>query len=210
MATTTWASFYPYVQPYVPGCPEIVIESHLQEAAADFCAESEVWRYTIEPDFTSNGTSDYEIDVPKGTFLENIMYLYLDGNIIQHVSERHFRVATNKDGSAIKGTPTYFSVLDDNSIRLYPMPDGKYTFNGLGVLKPILSATGVETFIFTTHGRSIASGAIARLAEIPNKEWSNPELAMQHRIDFERRISSAKGRDTRRTNLRVAAIRFAD
>ena len=36
MATTIWTSFYPYVQPYLPGCPEIVIESHLQETAADF------------------------------------------------------------------------------------------------------------------------------------------------------------------------------
>lgn len=210
MATTLWASFYPYVQPYVPGCPEIVIESHLQESAADFCAESEVWRYTIEPDYTSNGDSDYEIDVTKGTLLENIMYLYLDGNMMQRVSERHFKPAVNKDGSAVKGTPTYFSMLDDNSIRLYPTPDQKYTFNGLGVLKPKLSATGVESFIFDTHGRSIAAGAIARLAEIPNKEWSNPDLAMQHRIDYERKISNAKGRDTRRVNLRVASVGFAD
>ena len=33
---TFYGSTYPYIQPYVPGCPEIVMESHLQEAAADF------------------------------------------------------------------------------------------------------------------------------------------------------------------------------
>ena len=53
-----WTSFLPYVQPYLPGCPEIVITSHLQEAAADFLARSEIWRYNIEEDFTSKSTSD--------------------------------------------------------------------------------------------------------------------------------------------------------
>ena len=93
---------------------------------------------------------------------------------------------------------------------MYPTPDGKYTFTGVVVLKPKLSATGVEDFIYDAHGRAIASGAIARLAEIPNKEWSNPELSLQHRFEFNRGITNAKGRDTRRVNLRVSAVGFAD
>ena len=32
MATVLWDKLYPYIHPYVPGCPEIVMESHLQEA----------------------------------------------------------------------------------------------------------------------------------------------------------------------------------
>lgn len=205
---TKWESFYPYVQPYVPGCPEIVIESHLQEAAAEFCAKSEVWRFSIDADFTSKNTPDYEIDVPTDAVLENILFLYLDGLPLTHVSERHYSPMLNADGTAVKGTPMYYSTLDDESIRMYPTPLGKHVFTGVGVLKPKLSATGVEDFIFETHGRSIASGAIARLAEIPNKEWTNPDLAMKNHIDFDRAICAAKGRDTRRINLRVSPINF--
>jgi hypothetical protein len=206
---TKWESFYPHVQPYVPGCPEIVIETHLQEAAADFCAKSEVWRFNLDPDFTSKNTPDYEIDVPTGAALENILFLYLDGYPLTHVSERHYSAPLQPDGSSTKGTPGYFSILADESVRMYPTPEGKHVFTGIGVLKPKLSATGVEDFIFETYGRVIASGAIARLAEIPNKEWSNPDLAMRSRIDFDREICRAKGRDTRRVNLRVAPIGFA-
>lgn len=209
MATTKWDSFYPYVQPYVPGCPEIVIESHLQEAAAEFCAKSEVWRFNIDPDYTSKNTSDYDIDVPTNAILENMLFFYLDGRPLTHVSERHYSAPLDSDGNAVKGTPTYFSTIGDESIRMYPTPEGKHVFTGVGVLKPKLSATGVEDFIFETHGRSIAAGAIARLAEIPNKEWSNPDLAVRNSVVFDREICAAKGRDTRRINLRVAPVGFA-
>jgi hypothetical protein len=138
------------------------------------------------------------------------MFFYSNGVPLTFVTERHFSIPINQDGTAIKGAPIYVSIVNDDSVRLYPTPDGKYTFTGVVILKPKLSATGVEDFIYDTHGRAIASGAIARLAEIPNKEWSNPELSLQHRFEFNRGITNAKGRDTRRVNLRVASVGFAD
>jgi len=206
---TTWESFYPYVQPYVPGCPEIVIQSHLQEAAAEFCAKSEVWRYTFDPDYTSANTSDYELDVPTNAILETIIFLNLDGVALSRVSERHIAPPLEADGTTVKGTPTSFSVLDDESIRFYPTPNTKHTFVGTSVIKPKLTATGVEDFIFESHGRSIAAGAIATIAGIPNKEWSDPELSMMYKTKFNQAACAAKGRDTRRVNMRVAPIGFA-
>jgi hypothetical protein len=205
---TTWDKFYPHVQPYVPGCPEIVIETHLQEAASEFCAKSEVWRFTLDADFTSKNTSDYELDVPTGSILESMLFFYLDGVPMTHVSERHFYPGINDDGSAIKGTPLYFSTLDDASIRMYPTPEGKHVFTGVGVLKTKLSATGVEDFIFESHGRSISAGAIARIAGIPGKEWSDPDVSMRSQVEFERAMCAAKGRDTRRINMRVSPVNF--
>jgi len=204
----TWDKFYPYVQPYVPGCPEIVIESHLQEAAAEFCAKSEVWRFNLDPDFTSKNTSDYELDVPTGSVLENLLFFFLDGVPLAHVSERHFPPPVEADGKAIKGTPLYYSTLDDASIRMYPTPITKHTFVGIAVIKPKLTATGVEDFIFESHGRAIAAGAIARISGIPNKEWSDPVLSSSHVFEFERAIAGAKGRDTRRINMRVSPVNF--
>ena len=199
-----WASFFPYVQPSVPGCPEVVIEAHLQEAAADFCARSEVWRFNIESDFTSKNTSDYEIDVPTGASLENILVMYLDGLPLKRVSDRHFALSEQYGTAA----PSYFSIYQDTSIRFYPTPAGKHTFDGIGVLKPKLTATGVEDFIFEAHGRSIACGALYRLTSIPGKEWSNPDLAMYYKAKFYKEADEAKGRDSRRVSLRVSSVGF--
>lgn len=200
----TWDKFYPYIQPHVPGCPEIVITAHLQEAAAEYCKLSEIWRFDIEQDFTSKNTSDYEIDVPVGAALENILVLYLNGTLVKRVSDRHFDMPTDISPSA----PSYYTIYQDTQIRFYPTPDTKYTFEGVGVLKPKLTATGVEDFIFETHGRSIACGAIAQLAAIPGKEWTNPDMAGYYHAKFYRHAANAKGRDTRRVNLRVAPSGF--
>jgi len=205
---TKWEKFYSRVQPYVPGCPEIVIASHLQEAAAEFCAKSEVWRFNIEPSYTSKGTSDYEIDVPNRSALENVLFLKSNGITMEPVSERHYIPATHDDGTSVTGAPSRYSILEDVSIRLYPTPDTKYTFVGVAVIKPKLTATGVEDFIFETHGRSIAAGAIAKIAGIPNKEWSNPDLAAKYQFEFDRDVNFAKGRDTRRVDLRVSSVNF--
>jgi hypothetical protein len=91
---------------------------------------------------------------------------------------------------------------------MYPTPLSKHTFTGILVVKPSLSAKGIEDFIFESHGRSIAAGAIARIAGIPNKEWSDPDVSMRSQIEFERAMCAAKGRDTRRVNMRVASVNF--
>jgi hypothetical protein len=200
----TWDNFFPYVQPHVPGCPEIIIQTHLQEAAAEYIARSELWRFDIDSDFTSKNTSDYEIDVPTDAVLENILTLFVNGTPVNRVTDRHFHISNTADTSA----PTSFSIYQDSQIRFFPTPDRKYTFEGVGVLKPSLSATGVEDFIFETHGRSIACGAIWRLTIIPGKEWSNPELAMYYKTEFYKHMDAAKGRDTRRVNLRMASVGF--
>lgn len=200
----TWASFYPYLQPHLPGCPELTIETYLQEAAAEFCANSHVWRYDIDKDFTSKNTSDYDIDVPTAAVLEDILVLYINGQPIKRVSDRHYDLPSTVENAR----PMSYSIYQDTQIRMYPTPDGKYEFEGVAVLKPSLKATGVEDFIYESYGRSIACGAIFRLAMIPGKEWTNPELGMYYKAEFYNHITKAKGRDTRRANLTAKPVGF--
>ena len=199
-----WDKFYPYIQPYLPGCPEVVIETHLKEAAADFLARSEIWRFDIDKDFTTASEKDYELDTPTGAVLENIYDLVLDDQPLARVSDRHI----NGTRFTTAGRPMYYSIYQDTSIRLYPTPDQKYTFQGVGVLKASLAATGVENWIYETHGRCISYGAISRLAEVPGKEWHNPELAGYYRSKFDMDADMAKSRDYRRVNLRVGSRSF--
>lgn len=200
----TWDSFYPYVQPHVPGCPDIVIETHLQEAAAEFCAKTEVWRYDIDKDYTSKNTAEYEVEVPTNAVLEDILVLYIEGQVVKRVSDRHFDLPSTYSTSR----PSMFTIYQDSQVRFYPTPDGKYEFEGSAVIKPSLAAKGVEDFIFESHGRSIACGAIARLAYIPGKEWTNPELGAYYKAEFYRHINEVKGRETRRVNLRAKPVGF--
>jgi hypothetical protein len=201
----TWLNFYTLVQPHVPGCPEIVIDQHLQEAAADFCARSEVWRFDIERGYTFRGVSDYDVDVPQGAVLENVTSLFLDGGRLAQLAD----VYAAPNPTTPPAAPTHYGRYEDQQIRFFPTPDARYEYRGSGVLKPKLTATGVEDFIYETHGRSIACGAIASLTIIPGKEWTNPELALYYRTKFIRDCDDAKRRDLRRTTMRVRGRTFA-
>jgi len=200
-----WSDFFPLVQPYVPGCPETVLESHLQEAAADFCERSEVWTFDIEFGITVEGVSDYYVDVPLNAAIENIHGLFLEGALLPRITEAY----DPQDAEATQGRPHSYTIHHDEQIRFFPTPDKRYEYTGTGVLKPTLSATGVEDFIYATHGRAIAHGALSLLAAIPNKEWTDQDLASYYGAKFAKACDDAKGRDIRRTVTRVQSVKFA-
>ena len=205
MATVLWDKLYPYIQPYVPGCPEIVIESHLQEAAAKFLQRSEIWRFDIEKDFVVKNVADYAIFLPSNeAVLENIYEIVLDGRCIPRITDRHLTTTAFNE----KGCPKYYAIYQDASIKFYPTPDKKYEFTGTGVLKTKLTATGIEDWIYQTYGRCIAYGAIGMLTSIPNKEWTSPELSIYYQTEFKKDADAAKRRDYRRVGTRVRGPNF--
>jgi hypothetical protein len=77
------------------------------------------------------------------------------------------------------------------------------------VLKPNRAGTGVEDWIYETWADTIVSGAIAQLAMIPNKEWTDVSLAAMHKGMFERAITTARTRDFRGVKLSVRQRPFA-
>jgi len=195
---------FPYVQPYVPECPEVVIETHLAEALSQFCADTYIWRVDIESDLTSSGESLYELDIPTGTVLEDILAFELDGNPIRRLSDRfvspEFMASTN--------TPSAYAIYQDKYVRLYPTPDGTYTFRGTAVVKPSLSSKNIEDFIYETHGRDIAYGAIAKLTAIPGKAWTDYGMSVMYSQMFGKCVADARVRDYRSVPLRVRAQTF--
>jgi len=195
---------FPYVQPYVPECPEVVIETHLAEALATFCMETYVWRVDVEDDVTSSGESLYELDIPAGSVLEDVLVFEINGNAAQRVSDRYVSPQYLQD----LGTPLAYAIYQDKYVRLYPSPDGTYTFRGTVVLKPSLSSKNIEDFIYETHGRDIAYGAIAKLTAIPGKAWTDYGMSVMYSQMFGKCVADARVRDYRSVPLRVRAQTF--
>lgn len=203
--TKTWDEFYPYIQPHVASCPEDTITDYLRRAAIEFCERSEVWRRRLETDYTVAGVSDYQLSVPNKALLENITSLFLNDLPLSRVDDTSVR---NYPGTGT-GRPLWYSVHDDAEVRFYPAPDARYPIVTDCVLKPALDATGVDDFVYFTHVMDISCGTLGMLMMIPDKPWTNQEMAAYYNMKFYKAADDAKGRDTRRSNRRVAGPKFA-
>lgn len=205
MAIVNYEKLLPYVQPYVPECPEFVILSHIAEAAMRFCEQSYLWVFDVDSDTFVEGEDIYDIDVPTGAVLEDVLHLEVDGRPIARVSDAG--LPPNFSDRARR--PEYYAIYRDTQIRVYPKPDQAYAFRGKAVAKPTLDASGIENFIYTTYGRAIANGAISQLAAIPEKAWTNPTISQVYGQQFNAAITAARVRDHRTVNQRVRPRPFA-
>jgi len=179
---------------------------HLAEAAARFCQETQCWRVEVEADTTQADEQFYELDLPSGTVLEAVINLEIDGRVIRPMREVLERPAKTLDE---RGTPVGYATIQDNQLQFYPTPDGVYTFRGLVAVKPKLTATGVEEFVYQTWGRSISYGAVATLKMVPGKAWTDPAMGAAYMKLFDKGVVDCKRRDYRNTPLRVHGRPFA-
>lgn len=202
MALVLWDKLHPIMAPSVPGCPVASMDTALAYAASDFCAKTHLWTYDVDAETTVAGEPLYDIAVPE--VLESLQWVTLEGRELEDLQGK----AVPPSEAAKTGIPRYFSKAADTAIRMYPIPDGAYTFTCVAILKPSKTAKGIESFLYETHGETIVAGALFRLMSIPNKEWTNFELAAVHQQQFERGVARARVRDNRNVPLRVTPQSF--
>ncbi len=205
MPTTQYVDYYPYVQPYVPGCPEAVISAYIAEAANAFCDKTYLWRVPLPDTNTVADTQDYVVTPPADTELVDVLLVEFEGTPI----DRTHDVMMPLFVADVSAQPNAYSLVEPATIRFYPPPNDEYTFRGVMVLKPTLTCAGAASFLFLNHGRCIAAGALERLFSIPNKPWSDPAQAAYYSRYYDKALADARIHDTRSVNRHVRQIPFA-
>jgi hypothetical protein len=187
-----WADFLPLLAPHLPGCPDPSLRLYLASTASDFFARTYLWREQISGITVVAGTVDYDLDPDTGLVEDIISVVYGE-----HTLTRTDLRLIGAEKLSETGEPREFWVYADNSIRVFPIPEERTALKVYAVLKPNRSGTGVEDWIYETFADTIVSGAIAQLAMIPGKEWSDVALAGMHKSLYERAITNARIRDFR-------------
>ena len=150
--------------------------------------------------------SVYSPVLPSDTVLESIVSVEVNGIQATTVVGHYMPGLLALDRS---GVPTAVSIAADTALQFYPIPDDAHTFRGIVSVKPSLTASGVEEFIYTTHSAGIVAGAQAELLNIPNKAWTNALKALEASVQFSKHVTACKWREFRNANLRVAPRPFA-
>jgi hypothetical protein len=170
---------------------------YLGIVASDFFARSYLWRDQIDTIYATTGTVEYDLD--GEAVIEDVISVVLNETPLDRTDLR--LIATENLGQV--GEPREFWVKADRSIVIFPTPEENVQLKVYAVLKPSRSATGVEDWIYETFADTLVSGAIAQLAMIPGKEWSDIALAGMHKGLYERAITNARIRDFRGVHMMV-------
>lgn len=197
MAHVTLSEFYPYVLPEVKGCPEPLADIHILAASIEFCAKTHYWLYTHAAIDLVADTKTYTISRPSiYVEIETIIDpVYINGQKVWQKTKEWLDANISDWQSTSGSTPLYYTIPSPGVIRPVPYPDANIT-GGIEeitlALKPKPNATLLEDFLFDEFYEVIANGAKARLMEMPEKEWSNPNLAMYYQGKFDHAVVMAR------------------
>lgn len=193
----TWDAFLPLLSPYVPGCPDPSAKTYLAQVASDFFARTYIWRTEIDAVYLAPNLIEYDLD--SEAVVEDILGVVYEDTMLERTDLRLLPLESLTE----TGSPRAFYVHNDTTIRIYPIPDASGKLSITAVLKPSRTALSVEDWIFETFADVLVSGAVYRIARIPGKDWTNPALAEEHRLIYERAIANARIRDFRGVPLAV-------
>jgi len=202
MAKVSWESFLAEVLPSVEGCADVTAINAIRAAAIDFCQRTRVWQAELDFPITIEANqAEYDLDPPD---LESEIVTVPKRGVRYKGKElagptTHADLTRDQPGwqSATGTQPTTF-IYDESQqvIRVVPVPTAE-VIDALTVrvaLKPTRTSENADQYLYDSWLDAIAAGALARLLILPNKAWTNFELAEFYRKRFEKYIGDGRAR----------------
>ena len=169
------SDFLPRILPHVIGCPSILAEQSLIDAAISFCDKSLAVRYTPDTAYTTASTARYDFDLPASQDFSRVVYLKVNGRTLTSSPIWDQPLVDTNNSS-----PTHYFVTQNESelqLNLYPTPDDVYTIEMSVALRPTRSATRLEDDLYTYWHEALTYGALSRIMSASNQPYSNPAMA---------------------------------
>lgn len=190
MATRTFISLENKLAANVPGCPRPTIEQFVRDIAIEVCEKTLAWRYKQPPATLVAGTYEYAYTLPAGSEVTAVIHAGLskDGVFADWLrpltqGDLHYTYPDWPSSDVEKQSqPRNISQLDPTMFVVAPVPDDAsvYTVDMFLALKPTLTSTGMEETVFNTCEPLIIHGVLQHLHTIPDKSWTDYNVASYH------------------------------
>lgn len=190
------------VGPMMIDCPYPIAEQALRFAAIEFCERTRCYANTQEKTVTG-GAKSVLLSPGDDALISEITLVEWNGKEIDPITKE---IADQIKLRAATGVPEGFYRSNPETLVLAPLPEASGTLNVELLLTPTRTATSIPRFLYDFHWDAIESGAKARLMESPNRPWSNAQLALFHKQQFETLVgtySIRADKDGTRRPLRV-------
>lgn len=186
-----WKEFYDYVKPSVPGAPNELVDLCLRSAAIMFFKETEVMTADKSLPLIANQAIYQTDNAPLSETTRVLEFRLADGTPLHPITRLELQ-ESDQNWALEKGQPTNYLQISPRQIRMFPIPDKSYSSTISIVLQPTRTSTGVEDEMFNEYVECIANGTINRLTRIPQKPWTNMELAASMGVVFQADIRNAR------------------
>jgi len=185
------------IRMYLPGCPDFLINKEIRNAAIKFCEETHVFTETATVT-TRPSVSTYLIPTVEEAVLVTLKNAKRQGKPLTAVANDQF------PGDGKQGKPELFTERG-KEIVFYPTPveSEELVFNY--VVKPSRESTEFPDHIAEDYYSGITSFALYRLAMMPERTWTSPQLAAEHYATYKSQVIQAKSKAQGQVNkVRVA------
>jgi hypothetical protein len=205
MATREFISLESKLAPSVPGCPRPTIEQYVRDAAIEVCEKTLAWRYEQDSIRLTPGVYEYDYETPDYAEIAAVIYSAVNGvavsALVQEDVHRLFPDWPNLDVTK-RSEPRYISQFDPDHFVVMPIPDSSKTYDikMFLALRPTPDSTGMDKTAFDECEQLIIHGALQNLLVLPNKSWTDRELATYHAKQYVYKTANRRAK----ANLGVA------
>lgn len=186
-----YSSLVKEVLPFVPFCPDSLVEQQLRSATIEFCERSKAYVLDMDPFNTVAGVYEYDFDVPTGTEVHQILYMTYDGKDMDPISPRSLEL-NYPDWRDRTGTPHVYLQKNPTTFWVVPVPSGTDQVIASVALKPTRTSNNIDTTISNQYRDAIIYGTLYRLLRMPNREWSDVGAAQEYLYQFNLEINQAE------------------
>jgi len=186
-----YSSLVKEVLPYVPLCPDSLVEQNIRAAAIEFCERSKAYILDMEPFNTIAGVYEYDFDIPTGTEVHQVLYMTHDGKDMDPISPRSLEL-NYPDWRDRTGNPHVYLQKTPSTFWIVPVASGSKQVIASVALKPSRTSNNVDTTISNQYRDAIIYGALYRLLRMPSREWSDVGAAQEYLYQFNLEITQAE------------------
>jgi len=173
-----------YVRPEAAGAPDFLLERVIRESVIDFCIKTDAYRLEPETLQIVAGIDEYDVSIPTGTELNNIIDIYRNHVKLTPVS--YSRLLELQGDGTSKSKPRYFSQRDNTVFYVAPVPNEKESLKVLYSVKPNSTSTSIPDTIGKEYREAIVHGAVYRLQMMADSPWTNLPDAQANKSLFDR------------------------
>lgn len=183
------------VRPYANEALVPEVEDNIRRAVITFCRRSRIWRPDRSVTLKAN-EAEYPVRITDGRLDQVLRARYKDDKNQYDLKQGDFKLLKLGSDSPAADRPQQFALNPTSGkLLLYPTPTD-VTDNPVvelvGVAVPTRDSQTFPDFILEEWYDGLVHGALWYLLTMPNKPWTQHELAMRERQEFFTAINNAR------------------